>query len=171
MHAMRLRNGPCGFYDQVQGQGHQTQTNGHAPPASPRVVLIGHKNHDTRHNQQRRQPTQIKRKHQSHQAGAHIRTQHHDQCGRGQEDALPHKRAHDQAGGRTGLQQTAHPHTRYKCPQGVFNATGQHFSQRCAQNSQDAGTHSVRTPHQQCNCGQQVQEVVHAVKPKAWNKF
>jgi hypothetical protein len=24
---------------------------------------------------------------------------------------------------------------------------------------------------QQCDCGQQVQEVVHAVKPKAWNKF
>lgn len=113
------------------------------------------------HDQQRRQPGKIEGENHCHHAAAHVSPKHDRQPRRCGNQALTYKRRHDQARRCAALYQTRNPKASNHGSQSVIHAAFEYPAQVFAQHAQDARAHGVRSPYQQGNGSQKIQQVLH----------
>ena len=131
-------------------------------PTEPGSAVLVRDEHDhADEDQQRREPGQVEREHDRHQAGADVGTEHHRQRGAGRHQALADERCDDQAGGGARLDDAGDAETGEEGAQPVAEALRQHPAEVLAEHAQHAGAHDVRAEDQQRDRRQQVQEMKH----------
>ena len=155
-HAGALHHRLSSFDDQTQRQQNQTEADQRAADLAETGLLARQEQRHAEQNQDRRQPGQIECEDPRHQRGADVGTEHDRETTGERQQSLRRERRDDHRGRVTALHETRDANTREESPPAATGAAPQHAAQVGAEDSQDAGAHNVRAPHEERHTGQKV---------------
>ena len=148
-------------HDPLQGHDDQAQADQDATEAADLAVLAVQEQHHAGEDEEGRQPRQIEREEQHHEARPDVGAEHHRERGCGRDQALAHERRDDERGCGAALQERGDCEPGAECREAVGDALPQHAAQIAAVEPQDVGADDVRAPDEQRNAGEQVEEDLH----------
>ena len=148
-------------HDPLQREDDEAEADQDEAEAADVGLLPREEQHDPDEDQEGRQPRQVEREHDHHQAGADVGAEHHRQRRRGRDQTLAGKRGDDQRGGGAALDEAGDAEPGKQRPEPVADAAAQQSAQVAAVDAQDAGAHVVRAPDEQRHAGEEVEEVLH----------